>query len=56
MITPAYVQAMATYNSEMNRRMYAATDGQEDAPNPLVALPATSLQAVRRTRIVFAHA
>ena len=35
--------------------LYAATDGQEDAPNPLVALPATSLEAVRRTRIVFAH-
>ena len=35
--------------------LYVATDGQEDAPNPLVALPATSLQAVRRTRIVFAH-
>ena len=25
MITPAYVQAMAAYNAEMNRRFYAAT-------------------------------
>lgn len=35
--------------------LYAATDGQEDAPDPLAALPPESLEAVRRTRFVFAH-
>lgn len=36
MITPAWVAMMATYNSEMNRRLYAAagrlTDGERCAP------------------------
>ena len=31
MITPAYVQTMAAYNAEMNRRMYAATGNLTDA-------------------------
>jgi uncharacterized damage-inducible protein DinB len=30
-ITPAWVRAMAAYNSEMNRRLYAAADALEDA-------------------------
>jgi uncharacterized damage-inducible protein DinB len=31
MITPAYVRTMAAYNSEMNRRIYAAADRLSDA-------------------------
>jgi uncharacterized damage-inducible protein DinB len=31
MITPGWVRAMAAYNSEMNRRLYAAADTLEDA-------------------------
>ncbi len=31
MITPAYVQKMAAYNAEMNRRWYAAADRLTDA-------------------------
>ena len=31
MITPAYVQAMAAYNAEMNRRLYAAAARLSDA-------------------------
>lgn len=30
MITPAYVQTMAAYNAEMNRRLYAAADRLTD--------------------------
>ena len=31
MITPAYVRTMATYNAEMNRRLYAAANRLSDA-------------------------
>jgi uncharacterized damage-inducible protein DinB len=31
MITPAYVQTMAAYNAEMNRRVYAAAGKMTDA-------------------------
>jgi uncharacterized damage-inducible protein DinB len=31
MITPAYVRTMAAYNSEMNRRLYAAASRLSDA-------------------------
>lgn len=31
MITPAYVRTMAAYNTEMNRRLYAAADRLSDA-------------------------
>ena len=31
MISPAYVQTMAAYNAEMNRRWYAAAAGLDDA-------------------------
>ncbi|MEI6159868.1 MAG: DinB family protein [Roseococcus sp.] len=31
MITPGWVRAMAAYNTEMNRRLYAAADGLHDA-------------------------
>ena len=31
MITPAFAQTMAAYNSEMNRRLYAAADTLSDA-------------------------
>ena len=30
MITPSYVRTMATYNSEMNRRLYAASSRLSD--------------------------
>ena len=30
MITPAYIRTMARYNSEMNRRIYAAADRLTD--------------------------
>ena len=30
MITPAYIRTMASYNSEMNRRIYAAAAGLTD--------------------------
>lgn len=31
MITPAWVRAMAAYNTEMNRRLYRAAEGLDDA-------------------------
>jgi uncharacterized damage-inducible protein DinB len=31
MITPSYVRAMAAYNAEMNRRLYAAANRLADA-------------------------
>lgn len=31
MISPAWVRAMAAYNAEMNRRLYTAADGLDDA-------------------------
>ena len=31
MITPSYARAMAAYNAEMNRRLYAAADTLDDA-------------------------
>ncbi len=34
MITPAYVQTMAAYNAEMNRRWYAAASRLTEAPRP----------------------
>jgi uncharacterized damage-inducible protein DinB len=32
MITPAFCRALAAYNAEMNRRLYAAADTLEDSP------------------------
>ena len=37
MITPAFVQTMAAYNAEMNRRIYAAAGKMTDAERQQVS-------------------
>ena len=55
MINPVWVRAMAAYNSEMNRRLYAAADGLDDAARRALYLDAWRHVMTRHNVLVMGH-
>ena len=53
MITPAYVRTMAAYNSEMNRRLYAAASRLSDAKRKRDAMRSGARCTIRSSTLLW---